>query len=198
MPLSKIQAESMNLADNYDFTGTVSGAGDPSQLVLINTQTVSSNVATVDFQDKISSTYKLYKVVMNGIQKVTSSHIRCQFMNGSSAISDTNYDYCYGVGMRSRSGTTWSNRSSDNQYMQFVESAHGNPTGAFFYIDTFHVGSNHTFIWGTQTHWMSNGAVISSFTGRYTGTINVSGLRFLTSGGDYSAGTFTIYGVKKT
>ena len=27
MPLSKIQAESMNLADTYAFTGTVSGAG---------------------------------------------------------------------------------------------------------------------------------------------------------------------------
>jgi len=27
MPLSKIQSESMNLADNYAFTGTVSGAG---------------------------------------------------------------------------------------------------------------------------------------------------------------------------
>jgi hypothetical protein len=28
MALSKIQAESMNLADTYAFTGTVSGAGE--------------------------------------------------------------------------------------------------------------------------------------------------------------------------
>ena len=34
MPLSKIQSESMNLADNYAFTGTVSGA---SGLVKLNT-----------------------------------------------------------------------------------------------------------------------------------------------------------------
>ena len=27
MPITKIQAESMNLADTYAFTGTVSGAG---------------------------------------------------------------------------------------------------------------------------------------------------------------------------
>jgi hypothetical protein len=30
MPLSKIQAESMNLADTYAFTGNVSGAGSPA------------------------------------------------------------------------------------------------------------------------------------------------------------------------
>ena len=35
MPLSKIQAESMNLADTYAFTGTVSGA---SGLIKISTQ----------------------------------------------------------------------------------------------------------------------------------------------------------------
>jgi hypothetical protein len=33
MALSKIQAESMNLADTYAFTGTVSGAGKILQLV---------------------------------------------------------------------------------------------------------------------------------------------------------------------
>ena len=41
MPLSKIQAESMNLADTYAFTGTVSGAGGGKLL-----QTVVSNQLT--------------------------------------------------------------------------------------------------------------------------------------------------------
>ena len=45
MPLSKIQAESMNLADTYAFTGTVSGA---SQMVKIST-TTASNAANVSF-----------------------------------------------------------------------------------------------------------------------------------------------------
>ena len=39
MPLSKIQAESMNLADTYAFTGTVSGAG---ALTLVTDTTISS------------------------------------------------------------------------------------------------------------------------------------------------------------
>ena len=36
MPLSKIQSESMNLADNYAFTGTVSGAGGGKLLQTID------------------------------------------------------------------------------------------------------------------------------------------------------------------
>jgi hypothetical protein len=36
MAITKIQAESMNLADTYDFTGTVSGAADLSSLNATN------------------------------------------------------------------------------------------------------------------------------------------------------------------
>ena len=39
MPLSKIQAESMNLADTYAFSGTVSGVGTHT---LLNSTTLSS------------------------------------------------------------------------------------------------------------------------------------------------------------
>ena len=46
MAISKIQAESMNLADTYAFTGTVSGAGETNDMKLVETTTVtSSNVA---------------------------------------------------------------------------------------------------------------------------------------------------------
>jgi hypothetical protein len=45
MALSKIQAESMNLADTYAFTGTVSGASD---VALISTQTTGS-ASAIDF-----------------------------------------------------------------------------------------------------------------------------------------------------
>ena len=46
MPLSKIQAESMNLADTYAFTGTVSGAGN---LNLITSTTISSGASSAIF-----------------------------------------------------------------------------------------------------------------------------------------------------
>jgi len=51
MAITKIQSESLNLADNYDFTGTVTGAGDttkPSFYAKANTgQSISNATETV-------------------------------------------------------------------------------------------------------------------------------------------------------
>ena len=50
MALSKIQSESINLADNFAFTGTVTGAGESNipyfHAALENDQTVSDNTMT--------------------------------------------------------------------------------------------------------------------------------------------------------
>tara|TARA_R100000773_G_scaffold20136_1_gene18033 strand:- start:225 stop:869 length:645 start_codon:yes stop_codon:yes gene_type:complete len=60
MALSKIQAESMNLADTFAFTGTVSGASD---LELLNTTTSTDGVNTIELNDIFSTTYRYYKIV---------------------------------------------------------------------------------------------------------------------------------------
>jgi len=49
MPLSKIQAESMNLADTYAFTGTVTGT--PADVKLISTTTISGTPSTLEWKD---------------------------------------------------------------------------------------------------------------------------------------------------
>ena len=64
MVIDKIQAESINLNDNFAFTGTVSGT--PSNLVLIKTISISDDT-TVSFVNGANnvvfdSTYKVYKV----------------------------------------------------------------------------------------------------------------------------------------
>ena len=68
MALSKIQAESMNLADTYAFSGTVSGAGDPSKFVKIHEEIVSSSVTHVAFTSTyITDTYHTYIVYIDGV-----------------------------------------------------------------------------------------------------------------------------------
>ena len=59
MALSKIRSESVDLTDNYAFTGTVSGAGG---LTLLNTYTVSSASVTEIIWDNtyFNSTYDKY------------------------------------------------------------------------------------------------------------------------------------------
>ena len=68
MALSKIQAESMNLADTYAFSGTVSGAGEPSHFVKIHEENVTSSVTHVGFTSThITDAYNTYIVFMDGV-----------------------------------------------------------------------------------------------------------------------------------
>ena len=65
--LSKIKANSLNLAGTYGFSGTVSGLADETPLVLISTFTSDGSDATASFTSGIDSTYKEYLFVFNNI-----------------------------------------------------------------------------------------------------------------------------------
>ena len=65
--LSKIKANSLNLAGTYGFSGTVSGLADETPLVLISTFTSDGSDATATFTSGIDSTYKEYLFVFNNI-----------------------------------------------------------------------------------------------------------------------------------
>ena len=62
MALSKIQSESMNLADTYAFTGGVTGAG---MLEHISDHDPSANISSLDVNSLTSSDYFGYKVIGN-------------------------------------------------------------------------------------------------------------------------------------
>jgi hypothetical protein len=65
MALTKIQAESVNLAGTYAFTGTVSGA---TTLVKIHEENVTSSVTHVAFTSThITDTYHTYIIYMDGV-----------------------------------------------------------------------------------------------------------------------------------
>ena len=73
MALSKIQAESMNLADTYAFSGTVTGAGDPS-LVKIHEENVTSSVTHIAFTSThITDTYHTYIIYMDGVNNASDN-----------------------------------------------------------------------------------------------------------------------------
>jgi hypothetical protein len=92
MALSKIQAESMNLADTYAFTGTVSGAGDPADYKKLITTTISSSVQSVDFGSTyINSTYKIYKIYFRGIKLDTTDNLAIRIGAGGTLLTSSNY-----------------------------------------------------------------------------------------------------------
>ena len=69
--LSKIKANSLNLAGTFGFSGTVSGLADETPLVLLSTFTSDGSDATASFTSGIDSTYKEYMFVFNNIHAET-------------------------------------------------------------------------------------------------------------------------------
>ena len=110
MALSKIQAESMNLADTYAFTGTVSGAGDPATEVLITSGNTSSGSSTAIVVDNcFTSTYTAYRIVMWEMMTSGGTNAvgpRWIFRTGGSSGSDLSSSVYSARSLRNYSGHT--------------------------------------------------------------------------------------------
>ena len=121
MALSKIQAESMNLADTYAFTGTVTGV--PSGLNKITSYTIPSSTSEFNLNGIFTTTYDHYMILASGLG-VTSSggywSIRLNKASDNSHIT-TNYvntSLAYGGGTTGaqRSGGSWRLSNATTQY----------------------------------------------------------------------------------
>ena len=96
MPLSKIQSESINLADTFAFTGTITGAGDM--------QKVSSSTATqtglTNLQISLPTTddFIALKLILRGLkcQSAVNAYWSFRFRSsGGSIITSTSYNYLW-------------------------------------------------------------------------------------------------------
>ncbi len=188
----------LNLASDYAFTGTITGT--PQDLVRLTTTNYSSAVSEFDFIDAFSDTYDNYMFTGRGVLKAQSSGIRLQFMNSSSAITGGNYDYSYGKGSRSRSDSDYFSRSQDSTYIQFTEESHDNTTSFIGWFDTTFKANTSKIVpfHGVATNWSGNGALNFTFSGMYHGSTNVTGFKIFAGSGNFSGGSFSLYGVKKS
>lgn len=104
MALSKIQSESMNLADTFAFTGTVTGAGG---LVHLETQETSTAVANIKFgPDVFNTTYDRYRVF--GRMYPANDNVYAAFVfldNSEGFLSGSNY-YYYNINNGSTANAT--------------------------------------------------------------------------------------------
>tara|TARA_X000000950_G_scaffold151502_1_gene186544 strand:- start:345 stop:974 length:630 start_codon:yes stop_codon:yes gene_type:complete len=208
MPLSKIQAESMNLADNYAFTGTVSGV--PSDIELISTNHITSaSVNTCDFTS-FSTDYNHLIVKISdfepsgnngqllvrlqttgssgfasGSGNYENTRTRVYKSGGSFTTNQSGFTQTYGVGGLGQN-------SSGNG---FVESG----SHADFYFSNIHSTTKGKGYWGVFWGGTDSGNSCHQVNGcTYVGTGRLSaltGIRFLSSSGDIN-GRFSLYGVR--
>jgi len=98
----------LDLADNYAFTGTVTGAGNLTKLV----ETTADNDATVSFDGFFSSTYDNYIIYISEVTAETGGqHLYTRFRRSNADITTSNYVHVTDGVFRNVSATTTTGNS---------------------------------------------------------------------------------------
>ena len=198
MALTKVQAEGVNLADNFAFTGTVSGT---QGLVLLQTVTASDDTTvTVGSSSLFTSTYKVYQIHLLNIHPTDNTvEFRCRMSKGGSVITAQEYEYArHQVTYNSTSGVVRGSNSDD--HVNLAESV-GNAGEAS--ISGVHILYNPTettfrkFV-NFNSVSMDINANFANNDGMYVhegSSAAIDGVQFFFDNGDIQSGTFKLYGV---
>ena len=206
MALSKIQAESMNLADTYAFTGTVSGT--PTIRKLLRTITISSNTTAVEFIHGangvvLDTTYSRHEITVDSAVATSGGaqlNLYCSNNSGVGYFGDSAYNSTY-----HRHYSNGSTTGNDSAYVNdFALNADqgtataANKGGMTGTIIVDNLGVAHRTVFNGQffsfghgsyyIHTNSIGAVESN------GDI-INGIKIKFRSGDIASGIFKIYGV---
>ena len=172
----------------------------------ISTTTVSSAVASVDF-DTLSTDYRDFRFVLSGIKNATHQTgltIRVK-RSGQSSYDSGSSDYRYASIGRDDSGNTQTNNSTGRNYMLLSPVGGASPSSVSFTQHSFTVDFYDVHSTDHRIFYFSQGA---SMEGTYGGTLTsiasgyrntngaLIGIQFKPESGNWSDGTFTIYGRK--
>ena len=80
MPLTKVEADGINLADTFAFTGTVSGAG---QLVSLANDTTGATTSALEIDLSTSTDYAYQMLVLRGFASSSSADMYMQLRKDS-------------------------------------------------------------------------------------------------------------------
>ncbi len=126
MALNKIQAESMNLADTYAFSGTVSG----TDMELLHTTTVSSNVGEVVIDGHFTSAFKNYRIVGSNVHLDTDdTNLNLKFMSGGSLLTGSVHRSAMIRNVSDNSAVTGIVEASDTEFGFVLGNKMGTATG---------------------------------------------------------------------
>ena len=198
MALSKIQAESMNLADTYAFSGTVSGTPSGSMNLLLNS-TISSAVAQFDISSTyMNSTYDDYQVLATLFPSSDNIHVIMSVFESGSVLTGDKYSFeC-----SSNSASTYLQSNSVHRFgLSTITLGSAAGEGATIKINCHNVNSTtHSFCYGGDSQSFSNAGVpvSASLGGSLLVTernVVVNGLRLTFESGNIASGTVKLYGV---
>lgn len=181
-------------------TTWTSAAASTGALVFLSSQT-ASNSATVDLETGISSTYKQYMIVVSGYIPATGgTNLFCR-MRISGTYQTSGYQYFLFRPQANSATLSYSNGTSQSQILILEnQNGTGENTGVVIYANNPAYTPSNPNTTAHMIYWKgaANGGNISMAhgSGGYSSaTAAVTGYRFLSSSGNISAGTFSLYGI---
>ena len=210
MAIDKIQAESINLADTFAFTGTVTGAGELNDIDLISTNHITSASVNICDFTSFSTDYNHLIVKIAEFQPSGNNGqilVRFQTTGSGGFSSETNAYY----NTRTR---VYGNASSYTTNQSGFQSTHGvgglgvNSAGNGYstvgshmdlYFNNIHSTTFKKSYYGVFWGGSDSGSASHQIVGAtYVGTGDtaaLTGIRILSSSGDLK-GRYSLYGVK--
>jgi len=199
MALSKIQSESVNLADNFAFSGTVTGAGG---LVKLATTTVSTAVSEVEFNNTlVNSTYDNYYLTYTVTPSSDNTTFRIRFLDTSNSQISAGVAYSGGSINEGGTASTNTNGASQMEINGSIGSASGESGSGQLWFGPVNEGSNfpcqlNGFLNACNTGGNHQGRVHFFYLSKGYFQ-SVGGIKINFTSGNVEAGTFTLYGVAK-
>ena len=204
--LSKVKANSLNLAGTFGFSGTVTGFDD-TPLVLISTFTSDGSDATASFTSGIDSTYKEYLFVFNNIHPETNNvyfSFQCSIDSGSN----------YNVALTSTWFAAYHNENDGGAAIEYGAGNDQAQATAFQYLSQttgnendescsgifrLYNPSSTTFVkhfMARTGNYISNDVQMDAHIAGYFNTTSaIDAIQFKMSSGEIQGGTISLFGV---
>jgi hypothetical protein len=197
MARTKIQAESMNLADTYAFTGTVSGT--PSTLVKTGSLVSTSAAGSYSLDSVFSSTYKNYFVTFKYSMAADGQDLRLKFRTGGSTNSQSNYQAHFRAALQGGSIGETVNANGDHiRLAESCESTDSQGVQGFMYIFNPFSTATYTHITASFNDKKSDGNKRFSFGGgMFDNTTSFDGFQLTQNTGNGDSVDIQCWGIKE-
>jgi hypothetical protein len=196
-----ITADKINLANNFAFTGTVTGT--PTGLTFLQGVDADNSAAaiTIGSSSLLSSTYKVFMLQgINLTMATDTANMHVQFIIGGSTKNDAYYSYVR-TRMYAGSSTVSGYASQGDTQIPYVGESMGTSAGENGYFTAYLYNPSDTndyktfqMISGTQDSSRDQQQNVTSGTYK-ADTGAVTGISFFSSSGNIAAGRFNLYGV---
>jgi len=196
---SKISADSIDLADDFTFTGNVTGAGDLAGFVYLDKVNIDVTNGVVSFDDIFNSSYGAYKLVLKITTSVNNTGMDIRFLKASDGLVDTAANIDYVSHGRDNDGGTRNTSANNKEYWSPMYLVMENVASAFFDINLHEPFSSSERTMGyMQGNYMVNDDDTVTFNSACSTetTTSYSGIQITLStatGGSPAASTLTGY-----